>query len=127
MLVSSVPQFLQARRTIPSVKEVHGFEGNEAEIVAHDVDAGALNSPDVEIPGVDEAHDNHTEKVLVAEVGGHNAGKAAQKFFQLSCGALRGEGGTEKAQHSPAQRLVLFVDDRVPRPLDEVLRIHITS
>lgn len=65
---------------VAAIENVEGVEGDEALAVwMRDVDAGLLDTADIEGFGVDELHDEDAEEILVAEVfGDEDFGQAAE-------------------------------------------------
>ena len=70
-------QFLQVGFLFIPVKQVHGFEGDDPSILVHDVHAAFLDRPHIKIPGIDEAHDDDAEEMVVAQAGCFDLRQAA--------------------------------------------------
>lgn len=103
-----------------AVEEVVGVERDEAAIGVDDVDTGFFDGADVEGVRIEEMDDEHTENILVAEVGGSgNAWEATEKFAEAGGAGFRRMVGGEKLEQAIADVGLFFVDDGVAGGVDK--------
>ena len=91
------------------------------------MDAGFLDGPHIEVIGIDEAHDDDAEEIIVAQAGRADLWQAAHDGLQLVGGALHRVTGAEQLDHVLVQAFVLFVHNGVARIVQQVLRIQIAG